>query len=68
MFTGQIHLFAYSEADYAAKASLLKALDPTSTVYEPGRFLTELNIHPAFSQHRQVHHAVVQSGRALCRT
>lgn len=32
MSTGQIHLFAYSEADYAAKASLLKALDPTSAV------------------------------------
>lgn len=32
MSTGQIHLFAYSAADYAAKASLLKALDPTSAV------------------------------------
>lgn len=133
MFTGQIHLFAYSEADYTAKASLLysraaqkgtyylckkctflalvsiKALDPTSAVtvemlkfwerwcdpkyrretvlveidnqpgalgcygewlwwYEPGRYLVELDIHPAFSHHRQVHNGVVQYGRDLCRT
>jgi hypothetical protein len=106
MSTGQIRLFAYSEANYAAKASLLKALDPTSAVtveklkfwdrwwdpkyrretflveiddqpvalggwlwwYEPGRYLVELDIHPAFSHHRQVHNGVVQYGRDLCRT
>jgi len=124
MSTGQIHLFAYSEAAYAATASLLKALDPTSAVtveklkfwdrwwdpkyrretflveidretflveiddqpvalgsygewlwwYEPGRYPVALDIHPAFSHsldlalHRQVHNAVVQSGRDLCRT
>ena len=32
MSTGQIHLFAYAEADDAAKAAWLKALDPISTV------------------------------------
>ncbi len=115
MSTGQIRRFSYSKADYAAKASLLKALDPTSAVtvemlkfwerwwdpkyrretflveiddqpvalvsygewlwwYEPGRYRVEFDIHPAFSRHldlalhRQVHHAVVQSGRDLCRT
>ncbi len=47
MSSGQIHLFAYSKADYAAKASLCKALDPTSaltletlnTVVQSGRAL-----------------------------
>ena len=115
MSTGQIRLFAYSEADDAAKASLLKALDPTSAVtveklkfwyrwwdpkyrsemfrveiddqpialgsdgewrwwYAPGRYLVALAIHPAFRHaldlalQRQIHHGVVQSGRALCRT
>lgn len=32
MSTGQIHRFAYAKADDTAKASLLKALDPTSAV------------------------------------
>ena len=109
MSTGQIRLFAYSEADYAAKASLLKAIDPTSAVtveklkfwdrwwdpkyrretvlveidkqpgalgcygewfwwYEPGRYRVALDIHPAFSHHRQVQNTVVQYGRDLCRT
>ena len=109
MSTGQIRLFAYSEADYAARTSLLKALDPTSAVtveklmfwdrcwdpkyrhetflveindqtvalgsygewlwwYEPGHYRVVLDIHPAFSHHRQFHNGVVQYGRALCRT
>ena len=80
MSTGQLRLFASSKADYAAKASLLKALDPTSAVtveklkfwdrwwYEPGRYLVELDIPSACSHHRQVHKAVVQYGRDLCRT
>jgi len=79
MSTGQIRLFAYSEADYAATASLLKNLDPTSAVTVEmlqfwDRYLIELDIHPAFRHpldlalQRQVHHGVVQSGRDLCRT
>lgn len=54
MSTGQIHLFAYAEADDAAQASLL--------------YVVALDIHPAFNHHRPVHHGVVQSGRDLCRT
>ena len=137
MSTEQIHLFAYAEADDAAKASMLyvalyenrrlfldqpivvnagfhhnrsiKALDPTSAVTvetlkvwergwdpkyrretflveidnqpsalgcygewlwwdEPGRYRVALDIHPAFSHHRQVQNTVVQSGRDRCRT
>ncbi len=53
MSTGQLHLFVYSTADDAAKASLLKALDP----------------HPLdLALHRQVQNGVVQYGRDLCRT
>ena len=71
MSTGQIHRFAYAEAAYVEINDQPVARGSYGAWLwwdEPGRYRVALDLHPAFSQHRQVQNGVVQDGRDLCRT